>query len=293
MNFKQAIYTYILVCFSFHSSYSYADFFQNLNLLQWQNTTMNIPYGTHSLQKLDLYLPTPKAKQTLNQRFAPILVIVHGGAWRIGDKSHNRVVQNKAAYWNTQGWLVISVNYRLVPEVSVQQQTQDIADALRFVQSHAASWQADPQHIVIMGHSAGAHLVTLLSTQPAWIIRYPQPWKATIALDSAAYDLEKLMSGQHATIYDPVFGTSVDYSHAVSPQHQIRQALPAFLAVCSTLRPDQPCNQAQAFTEKAKALGTTTQLLPISMTHTKINRNLGLNNSYTQQVHQFIQQQLQ
>lgn len=290
MNFKQAIYTYILVCFSFYSAHSYADFFQNLNLLQRQNTTMNIPYGTHSLQKLDLYLPTPKAKQTLNQRLAPILVIVHGGAWRIGDKSHNRVVQNKAAYWNTQGWLVISVNYRLVPEVSVQQQTQDIADALSFVQSHAASWQADPNHIVIMGHSAGAHLVTLLSTQPTWIIRYPQPWKATIALDSAAYDIETIMSNQHAQFYDRVFGSSKENWRLVSPKVQLKHSLPAFLAVCSTIRPDQPCIQAHSFIQQAKALGTSTAYLPLPLSHAEINRNLGQDNDYTRQVDQFMQQ---
>lgn len=290
MNFKQAIYTYILVCFSFYSAHSYADFFQNLNLLQRQNTTMNIPYGTHSLQKLDLYLPTSSSLGAAHQKLAPVLLIVHGGAWKIGDKAKNGVIRNKATYWNAKGWLVISVNYRLVPEVSVQQQTQDIADALSFVQSHAASWQADPNHIVIMGHSAGAHLVTLLSTHPEWISNFPKPWKATIALDSAAYDIETIMSNQHAQFYDRVFGSSKENWRLVSPKVQLKHSLPAFLAVCSTIRPDQPCIQAHSFIQQAKALGTSTAYLPLPLSHAEINRNLGQDNDYTRQVDQFMQQ---
>ena len=272
---------------------SYANFFQNLEIYQRKNSTSNLAYGSDALQKIDVYLPKLSAPKTENHQLAPILLVVHGGAWSMGDKSRSGLIQHKANYWNQAGWVVISVNYRLVPNVTVQQQTQDIADALSFVQKNASNWQADADKIIIMGHSAGAHLVTLLSTHPKWITNFPKPWKATIALDSAAYDVEAIMSNQHAQLYNRAFGASVEHWRLVSPKTQLSHALPAFLAVCSTVRPDQPCIQAQAFTEQAKTFGTITQLLPISMTHIEINRNLGLNNDYTRQINQFMQQQLQ
>lgn len=277
----------------FNTQLSYANFFQNLEIYQRKNSTSNLAYGSDALQKIDVYLPKLSTPKTENHSLAPILLVVHGGAWSMGDKSRSGLIQNKANYWNQAGWVVISVNYRLVPNVTVQQQTQDIADALSFVQKNASNWQADADKIIIMGHSAGAHLVTLLSTHPKWITNFPKPWKATIALDSAAYDVEAIMSNQHAQLYNRAFGASVEHWRLVSPKTQLSHALPAFLAVCSTVRPDQPCIQAQAFTEQAKTFGTITQLLPISMTHIEINRNLGLNNDYTRQINQFMQQQLQ
>lgn len=291
MNRSPIFLTFILIVLT-STQLANANFFQNLDLFQRQNATSNISYGSHALQKLDLYLPKTNSVESLEHDRAPILLLVHGGAWMFGDKSHKRLIQNKTTYWNERGWLVVSVNYRLVPEVTVQQQTQDIADALSFVQKNAPRWKADAQRVVIMGYSAGAHLVTLLSTQPEWITTFPQPWKATIALDSAAYDLEAIMSNQHARLYDHAFGTSVEYWRLVSPQAQLKQKLPAFLAVCSTVRADQPCLEAYTFTQQAKALGTTTAFLQIPLSHAEINRDLGKNNDYTQQVDQFMQQQI-
>ena len=276
----------------FNTATAYANFFQNLEIFRPKNTIRNIAYGPDTLQKLDLYLPKSNHSNQKNQKLAPILMIVHGGAWSIGDKSHQNLIQHKASYWNQQGWVVISVNYRLVPKVTVQQQTQDIADALSYVQKNALHWQADNHKIVIMGHSASAHLVTLLSTHPDWISNFPQPWKATIALDSAVYDLETLMSRPHAQFYDRVFGASKENWRLVSPKVQLKHSLPAFLAVCSTIRPDQPCVQAHSFIQQAKVLGTSTAYLPLPLSHAEINRNLGQDNDYTHQVDQFMQQQL-
>ena len=140
-----------------------------------------------------------------------------------------------------------------------------------------------------MGHSAGAHLVSLLSTRPAWLTSQPQAWRTTIALDSAAYDIEKIMQARHARFYDQAFGNQPSNWKALSPTLQLHQALPNFLAVCSTTRPDQPCIQAQQFVQQAQRLGTQAQLLALPLSHIEINRSLGKNNEYTEVVNQFIQ----
>lgn len=97
------------------------------------------------------------------------------------------------------------------------------------------------------------------------------------------------MQTRHAHFYDQAFGDQPANWKALSPIYQLHQTLPAFLAVCSTIRPDQPCTQAQQFIQEAQKLGTQTQLLPVPLSHREINTSLGQNNPYTQVVNQFIQ----
>ena len=246
----------------------------------------NIAYGHHPQQAMDVYFPV---KALTDKTPAPLIVMVHGGAWSRGDKNNAAVVKNKVDYWTKQNWIFISINYRLVPDVTVQQQTQDIAEALIYIQKQAPNWHADSKRLVLMGHSSGAHLVSLLTTRPLWLTSQPQPWRATVALDSAAYHVEKIMQTRHARLYDQAFGDQPSNWRALSPTFQLQQALPAFLAVCSTTRPDQPCAQAQQFIQQAQKLGTKALLLPLPLSHIEINKSLGKNNPYTQAVDQFIQ----
>ncbi|SDY34333.1 alpha/beta hydrolase [Acinetobacter kyonggiensis] len=246
----------------------------------------NIAYGHHPQQAMDVYFPV---KALTDKTPVPLIVMVHGGAWSRGDKNNAAVVKNKVDYWTKQNWIFISINYRLVPDVTVQQQTQDIAEALIYIQKQAPNWHADSKRLVLMGHSSGAHLVSLLTTRPLWLTSQPQPWRATVALDSAAYHVEKIMQTRHARLYDQAFGDQPSNWRALSPTFQLQQALPAFLAVCSTTRPDQPCAQAQQFIQQAQKLGTKALLLPLPLSHIEINKSLGKNNPYTQAVDQFIQ----
>jgi acetyl esterase/lipase len=256
------------------------------NALTKAKSLKNIPYGQHPQQVMDVYFP---AKLLTESTPAPLVVMVHGGAWTIGDKNNAAVVKNKIDYWTKQDWIFISINYRLLPDVSLQQQTQDIAEALIYIQNQAHHWHADSKRLVLMGHSSGAHLVSLLTTRPLWLVSQPQSWRATIALDSAAYNVEKIMQSPHARFYDRAFGDQPLNWKALSPTSQLHQTLPAFLAVCSTIRADQPCTQAQQFIQQAQKLGTKAQLLPVPLSHIEINKSLGKNNPYTQAVNQFIQ----
>ncbi|WP_442769008.1 alpha/beta hydrolase, partial [Acinetobacter bohemicus] len=245
---KLLLSIFILLCFN-PSAYS-NDF--ATHLLNKTKALKNIAYGSHPQQVMDVYFPT----QPLTDKTpAPLIVMVHGGAWTIGDKNKAAVVKNKVDYWSKQGWVFISINYRLVPDATLQQQTQDIAEALIYIQNQAPNWHADSKRLVLMGHSAGAHLVSLLATRPLWLTSQPQPWRATVALDSAAYHVEKIMQNRHSRFYDQAFGDQPSNWKALSPISQLHQALPAFLAVCSTTRPDQPCTQAQQFIQHAQKLG--------------------------------------
>jgi acetyl esterase/lipase len=241
----------------------------------------NLPYGPDPAQRLDVYSP-PSAKN------APVLFMVHGGGWRRGDKAYPNVVTNKVAHWLPQGYIFISINYRLLPKANPVEQAGDVAKALAFAQNHAKSWGADPARFILMGHSAGAHLVSLVTADPTIAKRQgATPWLGTISLDSAAYNVVTIMDNRHFHLYDEAFGTNRGLWQAASPTLRLKTKTVPMLLVCSTRRLDSR-PQAQAFAAKAQSLGGQATLLPEDLTHGQINANLGLPGQYTDRVDAFL-----
>ena len=108
----------------------------------------------HSL-KLDLHLPRGKAR-------APLIVWVHGGAWRSGSKSNmplTKLVEERYA--------IASVDYRLSAEAKFPAQIHDIKAAIRFLRGHGVEWGIQSKKIVMAGDSAGAHLAALVGVSNA------------------------------------------------------------------------------------------------------------------------------
>ncbi len=242
----------------------------------------NLAYGPDAKQNMDVYVPA-HAKE------APIIVMVHGGAWRFGDKQSQTVVENKVARWLPKGFIVVSVNYRLLPEVDPLRQAVDVAQALVMIQSKAASWGGDASKLIVMGHSAGAHLVSLLAASATKTAALGvKPWLGTVVLDSAAFNLEEVMAAPHYRFYDRAFGKDPDYWQSASPLRQLSAGASPMLVVCSTARPDHPCLQAHKFAERAQSLGDRVEVLEQAQSHKQINQNLGKSGGYTQAVEAFM-----
>jgi acetyl esterase/lipase len=105
--------------------------------------------GEHTL-KLDLHRPVEKSR-------SPLIVWVHGGAWRSGSKTNmhlSKVVED--------GYPVASVDYRLSTQAKFPAQIHDLKAAIRFLRGHGREWQITSKKIVIAGDSAGAHLAALV-----------------------------------------------------------------------------------------------------------------------------------
>ena len=96
----------------------------------------NVPYGPDKLQAMDVYLP---AESNVEAKAAPVILMVHGGAWRFGDKRYPPVFENKVARWVPKGFIFVSVNYPMVPESDPVEQADDIARALAAVQAAQTS----------------------------------------------------------------------------------------------------------------------------------------------------------
>ncbi|QNH14636.1 alpha/beta hydrolase [Xanthomonas sp. SI] len=241
----------------------------------------DVAYGADPAQRFDVYLP-------VNARNAPLIVMVHGGGWANGDKDNPGVAANKVAHWLPQGYALVSVNYRLLPQATPLQQAGDVALAVAKVQALAAGWGADGARMVLMGHSAGAHLVALLDLSPTLLAQAgAHAPLATVALDSAAMDVEQVMQARHLPLYDRAFGSQRSDWIAASPYHQMGSAAPPLLAVCSSRRADA-CAQARHLADKATARRIRVEVLPQDRSHAEINHDLGLPSAYTDAVDAFL-----
>lgn len=116
-------------------------------------------YGPHHLQALDVYRGT--TGQTL--------VWLHGGGWEGGDKAlgpndEMRNFNRVPRALHTDGWTVVSVNYRLSPEAHLDDMVDDFYASLATVGRNAVAWNVDLDRIVVGGFSAGAHIAGLGAT---------------------------------------------------------------------------------------------------------------------------------
>ena len=241
----------------------------------------DVAYGADRKQRFDVYAPK-------GVRNAPVILMVHGGAWRIGDKRSRGVAENKVARWSRVGIIVISVNYRMLPGTDPVEQARDVARALAAAQARLTEWGGDPNRVVLMGHSAGAHLVALLDANPALATALgARAWLGAVILDSAALDIVQTMEHPHAALYDAAFGTDRTYWREASPHHHLAAGAKPLLMVCSSRRRDS-CRAARRLAAKATSVGVRAEVLPVAKSHAAIDAQLGAPGVYTESVEAFL-----
>jgi len=125
----------------------------------------NIPYTTgddaHPRRILDVYTPENPTDDP-----APVVLFVSGGGWTQGDKLW---VQGVGLALALNDVIVVIPNHRLVPEVNYAGQVQDLAYVYRWIRENIATYGGNPDQIFVGGHSAGAHLSTLLALDSQYI----------------------------------------------------------------------------------------------------------------------------
>ncbi len=236
-----------------------------------------LAYGNDPLQSLDFY-PAQGAR-----RDAPLVLFVHGGGWKRGSKD-NADGTWKAPHFTQAGYAYASINYRLVPEATVEQQAADVAAALRHLIDHAASLGFDPRRVVIMGHSAGAHLVALVGTDESYLKGTGLSFaslKGVVPIDGAAYDVTAQMRDGPRIMrdtYTQAFGVDPARQRALSPTAQaLAPNAPAFLLI-HVQRPDG-IKQNEALEAALRAAHTPVERSGFPGTglkgHAEINRSLG------------------
>ena len=225
---------------------------------------------------------------------APVIVMVHGGGWCIGDKTLKAVTANKVAHWTPRGFMMVSVNYPMLTDGrNALAQADDVARAIAYVQQNVRSWGGDERRIVLMGHSAGAHLVSLVNADARLRARMGvRPVLGTVSIDSGATNavvqMQSLKSPKVKERFVEAFGNNEESWRQASPWHQLDRTAAPWLGICSTKRADDPCSQARAYADKSRSLGVAAEVRPLDKSHGALNSELGERGDYTAAVDSFI-----
>lgn len=154
-----------------------------------QNVKSNIPYMTdgHARHVLDIHAPE-------SAKNLPVVFWIHGGGWQAGDKSD---IQIKPRVFAEQGFVFVSTNYRLLPEVEMGVLIQDVAKSLGWVHKNIGEYGGDPQRIFVMGHSAGAQLAAILCIDDRYLKAEGVPFsslKGCVPVDGDTYDIPAIIT---------------------------------------------------------------------------------------------------
>ncbi len=238
----------------------------------------DLAYGKDAKQRLDVYAPRGAAG-------APVVVFFHRGEWTKGDKSE---VSYKPKFLNEQGIVLVSANYRLSPDVTHPAHIRDVAAAVRWVYDHAAEFGGSPQKIVVMGHSAGCHLVALLALDPRYLADVklrPSDLRGVVAWSGGAYDLVAKVKagGSYAPYIRQAFGDSEAAWRDASPMAHVGDAkpLPPFLFASVQAGSDSHQAAAQLAGLIKDAKGRASVVVLEDRTHASANHLLGARDDMT------------
>lgn len=233
--------------------------------------------GAHPVKhRLDLYLP--------ERRDFTTVVFIHGGNWVEGDKSLHvagaDIYANIGRFLATHGYGAAVVNYRLMPGVAWEAQPADIARAVKWLRDNIASYGGDPSGLVLMGHSAGAQLASLVAVNPRWLQEVDVPASAirgVIAISGAGFDLAdqetyRLFGGTQASVARR-FGIEISPERAreASPVNYLDKADPPFLLMFPSGDKRGVLRQSRLMATALERAGVWTWVVPIpGLNHTGI-----------------------
>ncbi len=170
----------------------------------------------YSLERLKLDVYHPKG---VTER--PVVVWFHGGGLEAGNKEIPAQLREKDI-------VVVGVNYRLLPQVTVKETLDDAAEAVAWVFRHITDYGGDPRKIVVSGHSAGGYISMMLSLDKHWLAAY--------GIDADSVMMYVPFSGQAITHYNvrkmqgipPLQATIDEYA----PLYWVRGDCPPLVLIC-------------------------------------------------------------
>jgi len=251
---------------------------------QAQEPKRNIPYADppQERQVLDVYSPA-------GAKNLPVVFWIHGGGWQTGDKSS---VQQKPQAFLDKGFVFVSTNYRLLPNVDMGTIVRDIAKSIHWVHDHIAEHGGDPKRLLVMGHSAGAQLAALVSIDERYLKAEGLSLdiiKGCVPVDGDTYDVPAIIETAETRrrvhgLPQPTNGHREKFGNDPAKHRDFSavthvakgKSIPPFLIVHVAEHPDTSA-QAQRLANALKQAD-----IPVTVyggretTHNKINADLGL-----------------
>jgi acetyl esterase/lipase len=268
-----------------------------VTVAQAHKLTSNIPYADPADQRqvLDIYSPD-------DAKNCPVIFWIHGGGWVTGDKAE---VREKPRAFTERGFVFVSTNYRLLPNVEMRTLIQDVAKALGWVHKNIARYGGDPSRIFVMGHSAGAQLSALLCTDERYLKAENVSFdslKGCVPVDGDTYDIPAMIETTEVRLSLhglplPTYGHRMKFGNDpkkhidFSPVAHVAKGkgIPPFLILYVREHHDVDA-QAKRLANVLKESGVPVKLFGAKNTyHTKLNADLGLHDDpATKEVFRFL-----
>jgi acetyl esterase/lipase len=195
--------------------------------------------------RLDLYVPDGASR-------APVVVSIHGGLLRQGDKSEEAYVGQRFA---AAGFVTAVISYRLSPSVTHPAHAEDAAAAVAWVKRNIADHGGDPAQLFVIGHSAGAYLAALIALDSRYLGAHrlaPKDLRAVVPVSAFFYvDREGVAPDRPKDVW----GTDAAVWRQASPSAHVNGAAPPMLVVYAD--GDEPWRRQQQmdFVKDLRAAG--------------------------------------
>jgi acetyl esterase/lipase len=245
--------------------------------------------------RLDLFLPKGKKDY-------PVVVLVHGGAWMSGDNRSCGLYSAVGEFLASRGIGAVLPNYRLSPTCKHPDHIHDLAKAFAWTRAHIGAYGGNPDQMVLVGHSAGGHLVALLATDESYLAAEDVPTSAIkgVVAISGVYHIPNVAqeytlggSGEYAfhlkqmipirgsvddsqplcqlpgiplklNVFAPVFGYDPLTREDASPVFHVRPDLPPFLLFSASEDLPSLPGMAREFHRKLLDAGCSSQLITVA-----------------------------
>ena len=205
--------------------------------------TLNLSYGENSNQVLDIV----NSEKCVD---SPVILFVHGGSWRWGTKNYHRI---KGKQFAKNGITFATMNYRLYPEVQFPSFPEDVALSIKWLRQNIAKYGGDPDKIFLMGHSAGAHSISLVGLNPKYLKKCGGnlTWIKGVIPMSCPYELDP----SKEFLYEDLFPSEFDPEAFMPMAQDVRSDCPPFFIMHGLLDPIVRKEQAKRFVKKLKDSG--------------------------------------
>ncbi len=223
----------------------------------------------------------------------PVMIFIHGGGWVIGDKTNKP--SSKIELFKGLGYVYISINYRLSPfpyqldnpnRILHPTHVKDVAKAIKYIYDNIEDYGGNKSNIAIMGHSAGAHLASLIATDPKYLNAEglkTSIFKGVVSLDTQASDIDYAM--QHTfegsdlyKMYINAFGDTSNKWKEASPINYVSSSLAKNWVVVYRGSQTRMTNQLR-YIDALKAEGkSVTAINAVDYSHSGVNDAIGNTN---------------
>ena len=197
---------------------------------------------------------------------APAVVIVHGGGWVRGDRRVD--VQPLFKPLTDAGFAWFSISYRLATDMTqFGVAISDVQDAVRYVRSHAAAFNVDPDEIALIGESAGGQLAAMAAlrgrgdTAVKAVVALYAPCDLISLINSSNYVPAQIRACMRGTPWGTLFMAGLSQ---LSPIDNVRHDMPPFLLIHGTADPLVPFRQSSDMCERMKKAGASCELYPVA-----------------------------